>query len=159
MFSNRSIRVVHIGVIEAADGSPGFRFNRTDRSIIMINTMLKSILTAAAVLSATMAVPALAHGDDHDRYRGSRHSAGHYYYGDRGYRDYRHDNRYYGRSRYYRGDRCDKGTGGTIIGAIAGGLAGNEIAGRNGDRTMGTIIGAGVGAVAGRAIDRSDRRC
>ena len=50
--------------------------------------------------------------------------------------------------------RCrDNGTGGTIIGAIAGGLLGNAAAGR-GDRGTGTIVGAGVGALAGRAIDR-----
>ena len=58
--------------------------------------------------------------------------------------------RYYGR-RYYR--RCDRGTGGTIIGAIAGGLLGNAAAGR-GNRGAGTVIGAGAGALAGRAIDR-----
>jgi len=78
-------------------------------------------------------------------------------------RDRRDDRRYYrqgyrdGRGSSYRGGRrsyrCDKGNGGTVIGAIAGGLLGNEVAGR-GDRTMGTVIGAGVGAVAGRAIDR-----
>ena len=64
--------------------------------------------------------------------------------------------------RGYRGGyRCrDNGTGGTIIGAIAGGLLGNEV-GRNsgrygqGDGTAGAIIGAGVGALAGRAIDRN----
>ena len=52
-----------------------------------------------------------------------------------------------------RGYRCDRGTGGTIIGAIAGGLLGNGVAGR-GDRTIGTMVGAGAGALAGRAIDR-----
>ncbi|VAV96601.1 hypothetical protein MNBD_ALPHA04-174, partial [hydrothermal vent metagenome] len=43
--------------------------------------------------------------------------------------------------------------GGTIIGAIAGGLLGNEVA-RRGDKTVGTIIGGAAGALAGRAIDR-----
>jgi len=64
---------------------------------------------------------------------------------------------YYG-GRYYNhyGRRCSGSTG-TIIGAIAGGLLGNEIAGR-GDRTLGAILGAGAGALAGRAIDRSDCR-
>ena len=72
-------------------------------------------------------------------------------YGRRGYR-----NADYGPQGYRggRGYRCDRGTGGTIIGAIAGGLLGNGIAGR-GDRGTGTIIGAGVGALAGRAIDRN----
>jgi hypothetical protein len=74
------------------------------------------------------------------------------------------DNRYYDRAGYgrvppqerrdYRPNRrCDRGTGGTILGAIAGGLLGNAAAGR-GDRGVGTVVGAGVGALAGRAIDR-----
>ncbi len=59
---------------------------------------------------------------------------------------------------YYRSSRrCDRGTGGTIIGAVAGGLAGREIA-RRGNRTEGAIIGAAVGAIAGRAIDKGDSR-
>ena len=45
-----------------------------------------------------------------------------------------------------------------LIGAIAGGLAGHEIAGR-GDRTVGTIIGGAAGALIGREIDRGGRRC
>ncbi len=73
-------------------------------------------------------------------------------YANRNYRDYRgYDNGY---------QRCDKGTTGLIIGAIAGGLLGREVIGRRGDRTAGAIVGAGAGALAGRAIDRSDgRRC
>lgn len=76
-------------------------------------------------------------------------------------RGYRTDHQYRGGRDYRDGYRCDRGTGGTIIGAIAGGLLGHEVAGRRGDRTMGVIIGAGVGAVAGRAIDRSSggNRC
>lgn len=89
-------------------------------------------------------------GRDYRGYRGDRYSD-RGYYGDRGY--------YRGRDRSYRGYRCrDNGTGGTVIGAIAGGLLGNEVAGR-GDRTTGAILGAGVGALAGRAIDKGDRRC
>jgi hypothetical protein len=81
-------------------------------------------------------------------------------YGQNG-RGYRTDHQYRGQRGYRDGYRCDRGTGGTIIGAIAGGLLGHEVAGRRGDRTMGVIIGAGVGAVAGRAIDRSSggNRC
>lgn len=83
---------------------------------------------------------------------------------DRGYSAQRYDDGYYGRT--YRGNRnsynyrarqkCRDGDGGTIVGAIAGGLLGREVAGR-GDRTLGAILGAGAGALAGRAIDRSDR--
>ena len=53
-----------------------------------------------------------------------------------------------------RNGRCrDNGAGGTILGAIAGGLLGGAAAGR-GDRGAGTVIGAGVGALAGRAAGR-----
>jgi hypothetical protein len=68
---------------------------------------------------------------------------------------------YYADTNYQRGygNRCrGNGSTGTIIGAIAGGLIGNSVAGR-GDRTLGTVLGGGVGAVAGRAIDRADDRC
>ena len=53
--------------------------------------------------------------------------------------------------------RHDNGVGGAAIGAAAGGLAGNRIAGR-GNRTGGTLIGAGVGAVAGMLIDKAEDR-
>ncbi len=62
------------------------------------------------------------------------------------------------RRRHYRSRRCDNGTGGTVIGAIAGGLLGNEVAAR-GDKAVGTIIGAAVGGIAGRAIDKADDPC
>lgn len=54
----------------------------------------------------------------------------------------------------YRDARCDRGTGGAIIGAIAGGLLGNVVSSRH-DRTLGTVLGAGAGALAGNAIGRS----
>lgn len=114
---------------------------------------------AAAIAMTSLAAAAPAEARNHDR------GYGYGYYDDdyRDYRrsDYRRDRGYYrGDRRYYRGQRCDKGTGGLIIGAIAGGLLGNEVVGRRGDKTAGAIIGAGVGALAGRAIDRSDgRRC
>ncbi|MGU3390246.1 RcnB family protein [Sphingomonas sp. M1A8_2b] len=53
--------------------------------------------------------------------------------------------------------RRDNGLGGAAIGAVAGGLAGNVIAGR-GNRLGGTLIGAGVGAAAGYAIDKTEDR-
>ena len=123
-------------------------------------------LAMGAASLAVTATPAMAR----DHYRG--YDRGDHYRGyNRGYRGYRGDyyrgyrgDRYY-RNNYYRGYRggyrCrDNGTGGTIIGASAGGLLGNEV-GRNsgryggGDGTAGAIIGAGVGALAGRAIDRN----
>ena len=51
--------------------------------------------------------------------------------------------------------RRDDGLGGAALGAVAGGVAGNLIAGR-GNRLGGTLIGAGVGAAAGYAIDRAE---
>jgi uncharacterized protein YcfJ len=42
-------------------------------------------------------------------------------------------------------------TTGTAIGAVAGGLLGNAVAGR-GVRTEGTLLGAGVGAVVGHQV-------
>jgi uncharacterized protein YcfJ len=115
------------------------------------NSIGALVLAATAVTGFT-ATPAMArHGydDGYSRY-------------DRGDRYDRYDRREYRDRRYYRDNyrnqRCDKGTGGTIIGAIAGGLLGNEVA-RRGNRTEGSIIGAAVGALAGRAIDKSDSNC
>lgn len=125
-----------------------------------MRTIVSKLVAGAVLLtSATaMTVPASARYDARDGYYdaryGDRYDDRREYRRDRGYRDYRRDRG------YYRGQRCDKGTGGLIIGAIAGGLLGNEVVGRRGDKTAGAIVGAGVGALAGRAIDRSDgRRC
>jgi uncharacterized protein YcfJ len=116
------------------------------------NTIGALVLAATAVTGLT-ATPAMArHGydDGYSRYdRGDRYDRY-----DR--REYRRDRRYYRDN--YRNQRCDKGTGGTIIGAVAGGLLGNEVA-RRGNKTEGSIIGAAVGALAGRAIDKSDSNC
>jgi len=110
-------------------------------------------IAAMAALTAATLAPVAAEARPH--YRGD----GYYgrgdartYAGNRGY-----GNRGYSGGRY--SHRCrDKGTGGTIIGAIAGGLLGHEVGeGRynRGDGTAGAIVGAGVGALAGRAIDRN----
>lgn len=106
---------------------------------------------------------AYAYGNDYQRR----------YYQSQRYDDRRYDQRRYSRqypsngysNRAYRGDtygyqtrRCSNGSTGTILGAIAGGLIGNSVAGR-GDRTLGTVLGGGAGALAGRAIDRNGNRC
>jgi hypothetical protein len=110
-------------------------------------------LAALSMAAAPFAADAQYYGGRHDRggwqdrddrgpppgYRDGR--------GDRDGRGY-----YGGRGRPDR-HRCHGGTSGTIIGAIAGGLLGNAVAGY-GDRTAGTIIGGGVGALAGNAIGR-----
>lgn len=120
-----------------------------------------SLAGAALAMSATALIPATpAAAQNYDRhYRGdrydNRYDNGYRDY-DRGYRDDRgYDNRrsYRGYNRSYRA-RCNNDTG-TVVGAIAGGLLGNTVAGR-GDRLLGTVLGAGAGALAGRAIDRSD---
>ena len=121
---------------------------------------MMSLLTAAAVAGTALipAAPAAAQG--YYGNRGQQVERGYYrdrdYRYDRSARAYRNNRQ----NRYYR--RCDNGDGGTIIGAIAGGLLGNSVAGR-GDRTLGTVLGAGVGALAGRSIDRAEdggrRRC
>lgn len=51
----------------------------------------------------------------------------------------------------------EQGLGGAAIGAVAGGIAGNRIAGR-GNRLGGTLIGAGVGGIIGNVIDRAEDR-
>jgi outer membrane lipoprotein SlyB len=77
----------------------------------------------------------------------------------------RHSNAYNGRYKTFVGrdglTYCRKadGTVGAIIGGVAGGVIGHEVAGR-GDRTLGTLLGAGAGVIGGRAIERRRRtRC
>lgn len=48
----------------------------------------------------------------------------------------------------------DRKVGGTIIGAVAGGLLGNALS-HGGGRTGGTLIGAGAGAVVGNNLART----
>jgi hypothetical protein len=73
-----------------------------------------------------------------------------------GYRTYDRGGYDHGYRNYRAAQKCRDGDGGTLIGAIAGGLLGRSVAGR-GDHVPGAVIGAGAGALAGRAIDRSDR--
>ena len=117
-----------------------------------MKTILLSLGAAATMLGAVAlpAAPAAAQSYG-DRYYSQRYDDGRY--DRRGYREYRGDRGYAYRGRY--NNRCKDGDGGTVIGAIAGGLLGNQVVGR-GDRLLGTVLGGAVGAVAGRAIDRSD---
>lgn len=111
----------------------------------MMKKTFATIIATATIATGFAAVPAAAnHGHDRDD--------GYYNYDNRGYYGDRRDNR------NVRSTRCDKGTGGTVIGAIVGGLAGREIA-RRGNKTEGVIIGAAVGALGGRAIDKADSNC
>lgn len=132
---------------------------------------MMSVGMGTAALALAALTPVAAHAqrwDDRDRYERG--------YDDDGYRD--HDRAYRGAYRdgwnrgpryveddrrgYYRDarryryrDRCQNGTTGTLVGAIAGGLLGRVIDSR-GDRTLGTVLGAGAGALAGNAVERAD---
>ncbi len=48
----------------------------------------------------------------------------------------------------------DRRVGGTILGAVAGGLLGNALS-HGGGRTGGTLLGAGAGAVVGNQLSRT----
>ena len=110
-------------------------------------------LITIAVITISSSTPSFAGHKNYINYNNNDYYQNTGYYDDRDDQDNRNDRR-------YRAQRCDKGTGGLIIGAIAGGLLGRTIVSRRGDKTTGAIIGAGVGALAGRAIDKSDsRRC
>lgn len=115
-----------------------------------------SLVGAALAMSTVAMIPAEAsaqrYGDRYERqYRGGYDN----YRGGNDYRNYRGNDR-----RYNRNQRCNNGTTGTIVGAIAGGLLGRTIDSR-GDRTLGTVLGGVGGAVAGNAIEKSGngRRC
>ena len=116
--------------------------------------MFKQFTLAVAALSMGTAalVPATAEAQRWERRYDDR---GYYgdrsYRGDRGYRNY--DRR--GDRRYSYNRRCNDGTTGTIVGAIAGGLLGRVVDSR-GDRTLGTVLGGVGGAVAGNAIGKSN---
>lgn len=90
--------------------------------------------------------------DDDDGYRGRHYGARHY---DRGGYD---GPVWRGRDGRYRCRRND-GTTGLLIGGVAGGLLGREVAGRRGDRTAGFLIGAVAGGLIGRSIDRNGSDC
>ena len=128
-------------------------------------TRFKPLLAAALTLGSIAAVPAAEaqrwggyDGGYQQPYRGYEARGGYGYRGDGtrgGYPGYayRGDGRGYADDRRgYR--RCNNGTAGTVIGALAGGLLGRAIDDR-GDRALGTILGAGAGALAGHAVGKS----
>ena len=131
--------------------------------------MFKKIAISTAVAASALTVmPAAAQAQGYynqgygynGRYVDPRYAQRYnqrYYNGYNGYNPYNAYNGqtyYQGRYNYNYGYRCNSGTTGTIIGAIAGGLLGSQVAGR-GDRAIGAIIGGAAGALAGREIDRS----
>lgn len=89
-----------------------------------------------------------------------------HYYADRYYRDggyyqprrlTRYDRIYRGRDNRYYCRRSD-GTTGLIIGGLAGGVLGNQIAGGD-SRTLGTLLGGVGGALLGQSVDRGNVVC
>lgn len=118
--------------------------------------MFKQIsLAAALVMGGTALVPADADAQRYERGRYERAYGNEYRdgYNRQGYnqRTYRGD-----RGQYRaRNQRCNSGTTGTIVGAIAGGLLGRTIDSR-GDRAVGTVLGGAAGALAGRAVGKSN---
>jgi len=118
--------------------------------------MLKKLSLAGATLAMGAAALAPA-GADAQRYHGHQHRAYQEAYHD----GYNQGPRYYRGGNYRHNDRgyrrCNSGTTGTIVGAIAGGLLGRTIDTR-GDRALGTVLGAGAGALAGNAVEKSGNR-
>jgi hypothetical protein len=142
------------------------------RKILSV-TMIAAFLLPALPVAADPPPWAPAHGrrakdaerdyredrdDDRDRDR------------DRAYYYYRDDHRHHARRvvRYdemvYRGDdgryychRSD-GTTGLVVGAVAGGLLGNQLA-RGRSAALGTLLGAGAGALIGQAIEKDSVYC
>ena len=132
-----------------------------------------SIATIAAVLFPTLPVSAdpppwaPAHGRrakeaERDYRRDEYRDEERFYYRD----DHRrHERRLVRRDEViYRGDdgryychRSD-GTTGLIVGAVAGGLIGNQLA-RGRSAALGTILGAGAGALIGQAIEKDSVYC
>lgn len=131
-------------------------------------------LAAAASLAGTLpaaAAPQFAAAQSAGIHNGSdapwqNHRDRRSSWNDRGYDNGgRYDEPVYANTRTWRGDdgrtycRRANGTTGLLIGGAVGGLIGNEIAGRRGDRTLGVILGVAGGALLGREIDRSGSRC
>lgn len=125
---------------------------------------------AATAVSGLSEAPAGAAASTWNHGRGRGHGHG----GHGGYRGHYGESSYDDRGGYDRGYydgpvwrgndgryRCRRndGTTGLLIGGVAGGLLGREVAGRHGDRTAGFLLGAVGGALVGRAIDRNGSSC
>ena len=131
---------------------------------------MKKVLTTAALALATSSVALSAVPADAQRYRGESYSqyerngyTGYSAYGNgysRGYNGYGEP--VYDSTRVWRGRdgnyycRKHDGTTGLIVGAAAGALLGNSVAGYR-DRGLGTIVGRAIGALLGKHIAQSSR--
>jgi outer membrane lipoprotein SlyB len=74
-------------------------------------------------------------------------------------RNYRHHHRHYASQNHNNcaTQRHNRGRNGAIIGAVGGAVVANSLA--RGNRTGGTLLGAGVGALAGHEIGKNSTRC
>ncbi|WP_017667554.1 glycine zipper 2TM domain-containing protein [Sandarakinorhabdus sp. AAP62] len=123
----------------------------------------KLTIAILATLGLGLAAPAAAQWHDPVQpigwgggYQGGGYDDG--YYGNAGW----NGNRANGRYGQWNGDdgycRRSSGSTGTIVGAVAGGVIGNQVAKRR-DKTVATVAGAVVGGLLGRSIDRGRTVC
>jgi opacity protein-like surface antigen len=128
----------------------------------------KLTIALIATLGLGIAAPAAAQWHEpvqqagwNGGYQGNYQGGGYYdddRYGNAGWNGNRPNGRY-GQWNHNDGYcRRSSGTTGTVVGAVAGGVIGNQVAGRR-DRTVGTIAGAVVGGLLGRSIDRGRNVC
>ena len=134
---------------------------------------MKKVLTTAALALATSsialsAVPAHAQsyrGESYSQYERNGYNTGYSAHGNgysRGYDGYGYGEPVYDNTRVWRGRdgnyyfRKHDGTTGLIVGAAAGALLGNSVAGYR-DRGLGTIVGGAIGALLGKHIAQSSR--
>ena len=139
------------------------------RKILSI-AMIAAIVLPALPVAADPPPWAPAHGRrakdaerdyrDHDRDRDEDRAG--YYYRD----DHRHHERrqvrfdevvYHGDDGRYYCHRSD-GTTGLIVGGVAGGLIGSQLA-RGKSAALGTVLGVGAGALIGQAIEKDRVYC
>jgi hypothetical protein len=128
---------------------------------------MKTTLTIALLTTLGLGIAAPAAAQWHEPVQQAGWNGGYQGGWDDGYRGdpRRNGNWNGGHNAGYRGDyhgdgycRRSSGGSGTVVGVIAGGVIGNQVAWRN-DRTVATVAGAVVGGLLGRTIDRGRTIC
>ena len=125
----------------------------TKLTIALLATLGLGIAAPAAAQWHDPVQPVGWNGGWNGGYQGG-YDDGHYG-GNAGWNDSRRGGQWNGDYGYCR--RSSGGTG-TVVGAVAGGVIGNQVA-RRGDRTVATVAGAVVGGLLGRSIDRGRTVC
>ncbi|WP_310475589.1 glycine zipper 2TM domain-containing protein [Sandarakinorhabdus sp.] len=126
---------------------------QTKLTIALIATLGLGIAAPAAAQWHEPVQQAGWNGGYNGGYQGGYYDDGGY--DNAGWNDNRRGNQWNGNDGYCR--RSSGGTG-TVLGAIAGGVIGNQVARRN-DKTVATVAGAVVGGLLGRSIDRGRTVC